>query len=258
MRKIIYYSDELEDEFSTAQITPKKIDKNYTYVYHSWWKKFTHFFWLRIIFYPFSKMYLFLKFRHKIIGREKLTKYKKENYFIYGNHTHPFCDAVIPAIINRSKDCYVIVHPNNVSMPFLGRITPSLGAIPLPDDKEATRNFVNCIDYRVKENKAIAIYPEAHIWPYYTHIRPFKNTSFRYPIKYNSPVFCFTNTYQKRKFSKNPKIVTYIDGPYFPNGDIPTSEAKDILRNQVYDKMVERSLNNNVELIKYIKETKHD
>ena len=34
MRKIIYYSDELEDEFSTAQITPKKIDKNYTYVYH--------------------------------------------------------------------------------------------------------------------------------------------------------------------------------------------------------------------------------
>lgn len=30
-KKIIYYSDELNDEFSSAKIKPIKIDKNYNY-----------------------------------------------------------------------------------------------------------------------------------------------------------------------------------------------------------------------------------
>jgi len=48
-RKVIFYSDELNDEFSLAQITPKKIDGNYCYIYDSLFKKFTHFFWYRMV-----------------------------------------------------------------------------------------------------------------------------------------------------------------------------------------------------------------
>ncbi|MCI5583655.1 MAG: hypothetical protein MR357_08070 [Anaeroplasma sp.] len=254
--KTIYYDDELNNEFSEAQITPKKIDGNYKYYYTSIWKKITHIFWYRIIAFPIAKAYLFFKFRHKMIGRKKLKKYKKVGYFIFGNHTHHLCDAVIPSMINGMKDTYVIVHPNNVSMPYLGRVTPSLGAVPLPDDKEATKNFVSCIEYRLKGKKAICIYPEAHIWPFYTKIRPFLDTSFRYPVSYNTPVFCFTNTYQKRKHSKNPKVVTYIDGPFFPEEGLPKKEQRQKLRDEVYNTMVERSKNSNVELIKYVKKEK--
>ena len=33
-QKIIYYKDELNDEFSGAEITPRKIDENYKYKHY--------------------------------------------------------------------------------------------------------------------------------------------------------------------------------------------------------------------------------
>ena len=58
---------------------------------------------------------------------------KKKGYFIYGNHTQDIGDAFMPNMFSAPQDSYIIVHANNVSMPFLGRITPSLGALPLPE-----------------------------------------------------------------------------------------------------------------------------
>lgn len=252
-RKVIYYTDELNDEFSTAKITPRKIDKNYVYDHTSRFKRFTHFFWYRIVAFPLAFLYTKIKFHHKIVNQEVIKPYRKGGYFLYGNHTQDIGDALMPNMINKAKDKYVIVHPNNVSMPFLGKITPSLGAIPLPDDMEAYKGFVRIIDKRIKQGKAVVIYPEAHIWPYYTKIRPFKDTSFQYPVKLNTPVFCFTNTYQKRRFSKKPKIVTYVDGPFFPNENLSPKEQRRDLRDQVYSCMCERAKLSTVITIDYVK-----
>lgn len=252
-QKIIYYEDELNDEYSEAQITPKKIDGSYKYIHTSFIKKLTHIFWYRIVACPIAFFYLTFKFRHKIINKKAIRKYKKQGYFTFANHTHHLADALIPTMVNGMKDTYVIVHPNNVSMPYLGRVTPSLGAIPLPDDKEATRNFMDCVKTRINQKKCVHIYPEAHIWPYYTKIRPFKSTSFRYAVDLKVPVFCFTNVYKKRRNPKKVKIVTYIDGPFFADENMSKSEQRETLRNLVYNQMVERSKLNEVELIKYIK-----
>lgn len=138
-------------------------------------------------------------------------------------------------------------------MPFLGRVTPSLGAIPIPDGMKAYRNFVSAIDTRIAQKKAIVIYPEAHIWPYYTKIRPFTDVSFQYPIKLNVPAFCFTNTYQKRKFFKKPKIVTYVDGPFYPDEKLSGAKKRTDLRDRIYETMCERSKNSNAIIIEYIK-----
>ena len=253
--KVIYYTDELNNEFSTAVITAKKIDENYTYIYNSPWKRFTHFFWYRIIATPLAFLYMKLYFGHKIVNKDALKKANKDGWFMYGNHTHFMADALIPSMISIPKDTYVIVHPNNVSMPFLGRITPSLGALPLPDDAVAAKNFIRTVETRIEQKHTITIYPEAHIWPYYTKIRPFVDTSFRYPIKCKVPLYCFTNTYQKRRFRKIPRIVTYIDGPFFADEKLSGKEQRQALRNVVYETMVERSKNSNVEMIKYM-ETK--
>ena len=252
-RKVIYYTDELNDEFSVAQITPKKIDGGYVYVYNTPFKKFTRIFWYDIVAKPLAILYTKLAFHHKIVGNEILKDYKDKPYFIYGNHTHDICDALIPSMLFLRKSVYVIVHPNNVSMPILGRITPSLGALPLPDGKEAYKNFISAIETRIAEGCAITIYPEAHIWPYYTEIRPFKDVSFSYPVKSDAPVFCFTNTYQKRRFGKKPRIVTYVDGPFFADKSLSSRERKAELRERVYQKMCERAKNSNLVMIKYIK-----
>lgn len=255
MEKIIYYSDELNDEFAQDNIIAKKIDGNYKYIQNSFIKKVTHFFWYRVIATPIAKFYTKLKFRHKIINK-KILKDLKDGYFLYGNHTQNIADAFIPSMISIPKDCYVIVHPNNVSMPYLGKITPSLGAIPLPDDLASTKNFINCLKFHVNNKRCIAIYPEAHIWPYYTKIRPFKSTSFRYPVEFNKPVVCFTNVYFKRR--RGVQIKTFIDGPFYPNLELNKSEAKEELRNIVFSTMCNRSLLNEVEVIKYIRREKND
>ncbi len=257
-RKVIYYTDELNDEFSVAVITPKKIDKDYVYCYNTAWKRFTRFFWYRIVATPLAVGYLKFKFHHKVVGRELLKKHRSTGYFIYGNHTQDIGDALIPNVLDIPKQTYVIVHPNNVSMPILGRITPSLGALPLPDDMKAYRNFLRAIEQRIGEGAKVVIYPEAHIWPFYTGIRPFSDESFIYPIKHGVPAFCFTNTYQKRRFSKKPRIVTYIDGPFYPDEKLPSRERKKELRDRIYECMCERAKLSEVEWIKYVKREEKD
>lgn len=137
-------------------------------------------------------------------------------------------------------------------MKGLKTIVEMLGAIPIPSNRQAMKNFLNTVEIRIKKASSITIYPEAHIWPYYTKIRPFKAVSFKYPVQLDKPVFCMTNTYQKYRKNKI-RMVTYIDGPFFQNKELKMQEQKQDLRDRVYNCMVERSKNSNIEYIKYEK-----
>lgn len=253
-RKVIYYRDELHDEFSLAQITPRPVDGSYVYLHTSPWKRFTHFFWYRIVATPIAFLYTKVVFHHRVVNRHLLRACRDTGYFLYGNHTQDIGDAFMPNMLNVRRETYVIVHPNNISMPVLGHITPSLGAIPLPDDMAAYRNFLRAVETRIEQKKAVVIYPEAHIWPFYTGIRPFPDTSFHYPVKCNVPAFCFTNTYQKRRHSDRPRIVTYIDGPFYPDTSLPERQRKKELRDRIYHCMCERAKQSCVVRIQYIKQ----
>lgn len=253
-KEIIYYEDELNDEFSTAKIEPRKIDENYKYIHKNVIWNICSFLVQNVLSLPIKYLYAKIKFKTKCIGKEKLKPYKKQGYFIYGNHTQAFADTFLISNSIFPKRNYLIVNPENVSMKFLGNFVQMLGAIPIPSNKEAMKNFLNTIEYRIKKGYAITIFPEAHIWPYYTKIRPFKSVSFKYPVKLGTPTFCMTNTYQK--YGKNGdkvKIVSYIDGPFFPDEGLNIKEQQENLRNKVYEKMVERSKNSNIEVIEYIK-----
>ena len=251
-KKIIYYEDELNDDFSEAKITPRRIDENYKYFHQNPFWNFCSFLFQNFISMPIKVPYLKFKFNLKYIGKEKLKKCKNTGYFIYANHTQAFADTFIPSIANYPKRNYLIVNPANVSMKGMKTLVEWLGAIPTPDTKDAMKNFLSYIDYRIEKNNSITIYPEAHIWPYYTKIRPFKSVSFKYPIKLNKPVFCITNTYQKRKNDKI-QIISYIDGPFYKDDSLSPKEAQEELRNRVYNQMVERSKNSNIEFIIYKK-----
>ena len=249
-RKIIYYKDELNEEFSTAKITPRKIDKDYKYHRSTIWE-FCSYFLQNIFSMPIKVLYLKIKFRHKFIGREKLRQYKHKGIFIYSNHTQVFTDTFTPSVANYPSRNFLIVNPENISMRGIGWFVELLGAIPIPGDMESSKNFLRRIENRIKKGYSISIYPEAHIWPYYTKIRPFTTVSFKYPVKYDTPVFCITNTYQKK--GKSVQMISYIDGPFFADKSINPKEAEKKLRDDVYEKMCERSKNSNIEVIKYVK-----
>lgn len=254
MNKIIYYEDELNDEFSKSSIEPRIIDENYKYVHKNPLWNLCSFVLQNILSVPIKILYAKIKFRIKYIGKEKIKPYKNEGYFIYGNHTQPFADTFIPSIPMYPKRNFLIVNPVNISLKGTGTLVEMLGAIPIPSNKSAMKNFLEAIKQKINKGYAITIYPEAHIWPYYTKIRPFKDVSFKYPIQLEKPAFCITNTYQSYgKNNKKIKIVSYIDGPFFPNKELTLKEQQKELRNKIYNCMDERSKNSNIEHIKYIK-----
>ncbi|MFR6021621.1 MAG: 1-acyl-sn-glycerol-3-phosphate acyltransferase [Clostridia bacterium] len=254
MNKIIYYEDELNDEFSKSSIEPRIIDENYKYVHKNPLWNLCSFVLQNILSVPIKILYAKIKFRIKYIGKEKIKPYRNEGYFIYGNHTQPFADTFIPSIPMYPKRNFLIVNPVNISLKGTGTLVEMLGAMPIPSNKSAMKNFLEAIKQKINKGYAITIYPEAHIWPYYTKIRPFKDVSFKYPVQLEKPAFCITNTYQSYgKNNKKIKIVSYIDGPFFPNKELTLKEQQKELRNKIYNCMDERSKNSNIEHIKYIK-----
>lgn len=251
-KKVVFFRDELTDEFVGTNENGIKTTYNKEYVYYknTPLHNLKHFFWNKIFAVPVSIIHAKFRFGWKVVNKRAFKQIKKSSYFIYGNHTQPFFDATMPKIISY-RDCYIIVNAVNVTMKGISFLAKRLGALPIFEDYENSKKFVKAIDDIVGDNKPILIYPEAHIWPYYTKIRPFKSTSFRYPIKYNVPAFCFTNTYQKK--GKKLRIITYVDGPFYPNNNLSKKEQIEDLRNRIYNTMVERSKLSNYEKIIYKK-----
>ncbi len=255
-RRIIYYSDPLNEEFSEAQIRPRTIDGGYPYNRGPVWEAFS-FLIQNVLSMPVKLLYLKLKFRLRYVGKENLKAYKNTGYFIYGNHTQPFADTFIPSIADYPKRNFFLVSPANVSMPGMGWLVELLGAIPIPGDLDAARHFVKRVEDRIQRHYSVTIYPEAHIWPYYTHIRPFTDVSFKYPVKCGCPAFALTNTYHRRgKRGGRVKIITYIDGPFFPDETLPPRQRQRELRDRVYQCMAKRSRESDYERIEYREKSK--
>ncbi len=256
-KNVIYYKDELNDDFAKGNIETVKIDENYKYIRKNPFWNICAFILYRIVATPLAFIYAKLKFNMKIVNKEILKEVKNKGYFIYINHTQEILDTLLPTIIGFPKRAYIITHPNNVSIKGLKIANKMLGALPLPGDLKSSENFLNAIKNKIENKNLIAIYPEAHVWPYYTKIRNFNEVSFRYPVKLNAPVISVTITYKKGK-RKTPNIVAFVDGPFYSNESKNVKEAEKDLRDNVYNTMVERSKNSNIEYIKYLKVTKGD
>lgn len=252
-KTVLYYSDEINDEVIKNKIQPIKIDKTYKYTNNNFFYKLWSWVTYRVFATPLAFLYFKVIKKVKFINKNKLKEFKNQSYFIYANHTNQFCDGFCPALITFPKKPYVVCSPANLSVPFFGKFVKMWGALPTPNTIEAVKNFNLAIENTLKDNNPIVIYPEAHLWPYYTKIRNFSSVSFRYPIKFNKPVFCFTTIYKMTKYGKKPKIEILIDGPFYYNNTLPSKQAQNALRDEIYKTMVENSKQSNYEYATYIK-----
>lgn len=253
-KRVIYYSDELNDDFANTNISAKELGSDFEYNHKNpIWNIFSFILYYFIAI-PISIIINKLFNHQKFINKKVLKKCKDQGYIIYSNHTHHLNDCFSnPPLVFPRKN-YIIASKDAFSIFGIKNIVQMLGAIPLPTTIKEHRNFSQFIEKKLKEKQIITIYPEAHIWPYYTKIRPFISSSFKYPIKYNVPIFCITHCYKKRRFSNKAKIESYIDGPFFPNANLDLKEASDDLRNQVYQTMCDRSEKHSTyQYVQYIK-----
>lgn len=249
----LYYKTE-HDEVIHFKNKPITIDENYKYIHHNRIYKFWSWITYRFFATPFAFIVFKLIKKIKFHNVKVLKPFKKQGYFIFANHTSQFGDGFCPGLICFPQKPHFIAHPSNISIPIIGKCNQMWGAIPLPDTIKATKNFYKALELILKNNNPIVIYPEAHLWPYYTKIRKFDSNAFRYPVKYKKPVFTFTTVYKLKKISKKPKIEIYIDGPFYTNEQLDEKDQQKALCDFVYKKLKERSSLSNYEYVKYIKE----
>ena len=253
-REIIYYTDELNDEFSKAKITPRKIDESYVYCHDSLFKRITHFFWYRIIAAPLAFVYVKRKFAHKVVGAEKLEECRKTGYFLYGNHIG-FIDAFTPNLLSVPRANKIVVSPDTVSIKGLKNVVQMLGALPIPCDVGGMRKFMKAVEHYHKKYN-ITIYPEAHIWPYYTGVRPFSDVSFSYPVKLGAPTVAFFTAFSKPKgflsCFRKANITVYVSDPLYPDEGLTGNAAKKNLRDKVYAFMLDKAQYSDYEVIRYL------
>ena len=255
-RKVKYFSNDT-DEVVNFNIKRKQIDENYKYQSKNPIYIWTSFVVYRLILTPI--FWLYLKFFQRIeIKNRKVLKKVNGGYYIYSNHTNQICDAVCPTFICNPRKPHVVVNADNISLPFLGGIVKMCGALPLPDDITSAKNFSATIKELNLKKQPIFIFPEAHLWPYYTKIREFPSNAFHYPVETNSPIFTSTTTYHKRKFSKRPKIKIFVDGPFYPDLTLNKQERKQKLCETAFKQMCSRASLNSYEYVKYIKRRSDD
>jgi len=202
----------------------------------------------------FSLIYCKLFLHVKFIGAKKLKK-EKGGFFLYGNHTQPIGDVFNPGLMCFPKRVYTVVSVANMHLPIIGKLLKPLGALPVPEKISQLRQFTNAIKERYLSGNPIVIYPEAHLWDYYTDIRPFSETSFRFPADLNARVYCFTTTYQKRRFGKRPKITVYIDGPFFSDAEDTRTRSRELCEKCTV-KMKKRAECSTYQYIRYEKRVK--
>lgn len=252
--KVIYYKDEINDDFSNTNIDIIPLPDNYIYMHKNIFWRFFSFILYFVIAKPIIYLIVKLLYAHRFGNKNKIKEVKKCGAILYGNHTTKIADAFVPNLLLGNRRNYIISSPETMSIKGIRTLLAMLGVLPLTNKLSLKKELLRCLKTRLNQNALITIYPEAHIWPYYTKIRNFDETSFKYAALFNKPVYAITTCYQKRKIIKRPKIVTYLDGPFYPKEELNTNENAKYLRDLVYDAMNERAKKySTYEYIKYVK-----
>ena len=238
-KKTIYYSDLQNDDFAKVALEPRPLPDGFPYVITNPFWRAAEFFAYRLIATPIVWLIGKIGFGLRIKNRKAVRKLKKTGYYLYGNHTQNMMDAYTPTLITFPKHAHIVVSPQTVSSTALRIPVQLLGGIPTPGNVKGLRGFTKALSLRINQNRAVTVYPEAHIWPWFTGIRPFSDASFTFPVKDGVPAVAFVTTFRKRKlFTKFPPCLTVtVSEPFYPDASLSNSEAKQQLRNKVYDFM---------------------
>ncbi len=205
----------------------------------------------------FAFPYCHVRFSMRVNNREVLDK-ADSGFFLFANHTQPVGDAFAPACAVFPKRTYVLVSPSNLGIPVLGKLLPAMGALPTPDCVSGMKKLKAAIARRIEQGHCVVIYPEAHVWPWYTKIRPFPSSSFAFPSELGAPSFCMTTTYRARAHGLLPQSVIYIDGPFYPDMQLSKRARRDKLCEQVRTCMIARSGENDCEHVHYVQKAHSD
>jgi 1-acyl-sn-glycerol-3-phosphate acyltransferase len=228
-RKTYYYSSYTDDFGITENVKKTIVGDDYKYNPSNLFS----FLWYYLIAMPTAFLIMKISFHYKFINKKIIKEVKKTGFYVYANHTNFVGDALMPSLLQYRRN-NIIVRSDTVSITGIKHLVKDLGALPLGDTYKASKNLLKEMKKRIEKKESITIYPEAHSWPYYTGIRPFSSSCMKYPIMMGVPSIAMTICYQRRKFGNKPKMVVCLDGPFYPDLDLPNKEREEKLADDIY------------------------
>lgn len=235
--RTIYYTKAKDEEFN--EMNPKinlTIDDKYKYLPRCWLVRFFYFFFYYCIALPILIIFTKLSMGVKIKGRKNL-KAIKSGFVVCANHTNSL-DCVNYAVnVAAPRRAYQIGLKYSLQLPFIRVLVKILGILPIADTMGGLKNFNKAVSTILERGNVLIVFPEAHIFPYYTGLRDFSVTSFKFSAKNNVPIVPCATTFRKRKVFKNcaPKITINIGEPIYPDTNLSTNENAVMM----HDKAVE-------------------
>ncbi|MCI2083116.1 MAG: hypothetical protein LKK19_01715 [Bacteroidales bacterium] len=257
MKKTVYYTDPIHDDFAGTNIKTKKLCIKYKYIHAGLFWRIARFFIYDIFARPLVFMFTKLVFSQRTVNKKVLKKSHGSGFYLYGNHTNVLLDAYGPNIICFEKRNYIIVGPDIMSISGMNNVMEMLGAIPVGATVSQKSEMHECVLSRIRQGNTVTIYPESHIWPYYNGIRPFSDASFHFPAIDHKPVYALTNCYQKRKIGRFPKVITFVDGPFYADDTKSIRENMEMLHDLCFNAMRYRTGKySTYEYVRYVRKTK--
>ncbi|MGN0033085.1 MAG: lysophospholipid acyltransferase family protein [Candidatus Limimorpha sp.] len=195
-------------------------------------------------------VYLRCHLHTRFYGTERLKAFREQGFFLYGNHTQPFGDVVqVMLLCGHHRACGVF-SPANFGIPVIGKLLPLIGALPNHRPKALTE----AITTHIQQGHVVAIYPEGHVWPFYTQLRPFPDTAFHFPVSLHAPSFTMTAVYRPYARGKCVQQEVYIDGPFYPPEEMTPRQQRAELCKQVRSVMEQRLQNSSQTIVKYVRQ----
>ena len=252
--RTVYYDDERTDDFAGVTRPPYEVPASLDYAPRSFFRRAAAFFVYRCVMTPFAFLYMKIRFGYRLVRAAALPE-KGRGFFLYANHTLLAGDAFSPSLAVFPRKVRMIVSPDNVALPATRPFILLCGALPLPSSLAGARAFLSGLKTHLADGACVALYPEAHVWPYCTAIRDFPDDAFRYPVKFGVPAYAATTTFSRRRFRRTPRVTVFLDGPFFPEGEDPRQAQKN-LRDAVYRTITERAKESTWSPVRYEKRKK--
>ena len=254
-KKVVYYDDLLNDDFAQNKIKRKPLPENYKYVSMNPILWFITFLLYWVVALPILWLVGKIGYGVKVLGKKNLRKVRHQGVFYYGNHTQIADAWLAQCYMSGFRRTFIVASQDATSIKGIRWLIKGLGCIPVPENPKQREGFVAAIRHHIKFHHGICIYPEAHIWPYATRIRPFVDASFTYPAELDAPVIPFCVTYRSRKIFKNasPRMTIHIGKPIYPDMNLSLPERKKALRDACYEYMIDKATeDDNAEYISYL------
>ena len=139
-RRIVYYSDEQNDDFAGGEIRRRRIGADFPFVHRSpLWRAaaFVLYYFLALpAVFVINKLWYGMRIRNR-----RALRGLRDGFFLYGNHTQRFADVTCPSLLAFPKKAYVVAGAEAASIRGIAWLVQMLGGLVLPTEFSGMRGF---------------------------------------------------------------------------------------------------------------------